>query len=105
MSITQWMLFSIAQWLRITGPRRAATITSDVEIKPGFLLDFSPYFPRALDHRDGLQARPVMLLLQPFDIVDDGGFARLNPTLVAVNRGILADFAVGKAACLLCGGE
>jgi len=30
MSMTQCRLFSIAQWLRTTGPRRCASITSEV---------------------------------------------------------------------------
>ncbi len=30
MSMTQWRLFSIDQWLRTTGPRRCASMTSEV---------------------------------------------------------------------------
>jgi hypothetical protein len=30
MSITQWRLFSMDQWLRTIGPRRAATMTREV---------------------------------------------------------------------------
>ena len=46
-----------------------------------------------------------MALLQPFDVMDNGGCAGLNPAVVTVNGGVLADFAVGEAAGLLPGGE
>ena len=87
MSITQCKLFSMAQWLRTAGGdllRRAFEL-GDVEA--GFRLDFASSFARALNHYDGAQPRPIVALLKPGDIVEDGVVARRadGPDCFALN--------------------
>ena len=66
------------------------------EVEPCFLLDFPLNFAASFHHDDSIQARPVMVFLQPFDIVDNGGCAGLDPAVVTINGGVPADFVSAK---------
>jgi hypothetical protein len=48
--------------------------------------DLAAEFTRAFDDGDSVQARPVVPLAQPFDIVDDRSGAGLDPAIVSINR-------------------
>jgi hypothetical protein len=87
---TQRRLFLIAQW-----PRTETC----------FLLDFFADLPTAFDHDNGFQPWPVVVLLQPFDIVDHCGDPGLDPVVIAIDRPVLADFAVLEADGFLLGAE
>ena len=86
MSMTQCRLFSIAQWLRTTGPRSCRQQHQRCDIKACLLLDFSADLAAALDHDDGFQARPVVAFLEPLDVVDDGGGSGLDAAVIAIDR-------------------
>ena len=46
-----------------------------------------------------------MALLEPADVVDDGGGSGFDASVIATDRGIAADRGVGEAAGLLLGGK
>ena len=70
-----------------------------------FPLDFSADFTTALNDSHSFETRPLMALLEPVDVVDDGRGSGLDAAMVAVDRRILADFGVGEAFGLLLGDE
>ena len=55
----------------------------DVETRLGF--DLAVDFSFALDHDDRLQARPLVVFLQPADVVESGDRAGLDAAVVAVD--------------------
>ena len=59
----------------------------------------------AVDHDDCLEAGPVVALLQPADVVEDGGGPGLDAAVVGIDGLALADCAVGEVAGLLLGDE
>src|SRR5271165_6195715 len=61
------------------------------DIKPCLLLGFSADLAAAFDHHDSVQTRPVVALLQPFDVGDDGGGSGLDAAMVAIDRRIPTD--------------
>jgi hypothetical protein len=67
------------------------------------LLDFSIDFAPALDHKDTLQSGPIMVLLQPADIVDRRIGSGFNATVIAVDGLVAAD--LGETIGLLLGDE
>ena len=46
-----------------------------------------------------------MALLEPFDVVDDGGGSGFDAAVIATDRGIAADLGVDESFCLLLGGK
>ena len=58
----------------------------DVEARLGF--DLAIGFPFALDHDDRLQARPLVVVLQPADVVEDGDRPGLDAAVGAWQAGV-----------------
>jgi predicted transposase YbfD/YdcC len=54
----------------------------DGDVKAGRPFDPIGDFPLALDDHDAVQTRPVVMLLQPIDIMDDGDGPGLDPAMV-----------------------
>ena len=61
----------------------------DVEARLGLCLAIG--FAFALDHDDRLQARPLVAVLQPVDIVENSDRPGLDAAVVAVDARVLAD--------------
>ena len=57
-------------------------------------LDLVADFAGALDHDDALQAGPVMVLLKPVDVVEDGDVPGLDASVIAIGRPMVADDSV-----------
>src|ERR1700679_979130 len=65
---------------------------------PGDLAD-------ALDHDDALQGGPLMALLKPGDVVDDGYVSGLDAPVIAVDRPLVADGSILESLGFLFGSE
>ena len=87
------------------GSERIGEQHQGCDVEPGFALDLASCLAFAFDHDDGFEAGPVMALLEPGDIMDDGGLAGFDAAMIAVNCLILADFRMLEALSLLLGGE
>ena len=75
----------------------------DVEARLGLRLAIG--FAFALDHDDRLQARPLVAVLQPADVVEDGDRPGLDAAVVAVDGRVLADGRIPERDRLLLAGE
>ena len=84
MSITQCRLFSIAQWLRMTGPSWSASQRERGDVEAGLAFDPVGDLACALDHDDALQPRPLVALLEPPDVVDRGGGPGLDAAVITL---------------------
>jgi hypothetical protein len=71
----------------------------DVEAR--LLLDLAVDFARALDHDDALQARPIVALLQPCDIVDCGVGSGFDTAMITVYGLMPTDRRIPESACFL----
>jgi hypothetical protein len=67
----------------------------------GFAFDFT----LAIDDGDAVQARPIMALALPGDIVDDGGGSGLDAAVIAVDGFIAAGLGVPETAAFLTDAE
>jgi hypothetical protein len=56
-----------------------------------FAGDLAGDFALALDHHDGLQARPVVSFLQPADIMNDGVISCFYTPVIGIDRFVGAD--------------
>ena len=75
----------------------------DVEPRLGF--DLAVGFPFALDHDDRLQARPLVVVLKPRDVMENGDRPGLDAAVVAVDGRVLADRRILERNRLLLAGE
>jgi hypothetical protein len=85
MSMTQCKEFSMAQWAQIIGPTGGGQQhqRGDVEARLVGGASFRP--------RNGAQARPLMVLLQPGDIVDHGVASSFDTAVIAVDGFVRSD--------------
>ena len=58
-------------------------------------------FTNAFDHDNGRQARPVLTLAQPFDVVENRDCPGFDTAMIAINCLGAADFGVLEARLLL----
>src|SRR5882724_13081074 len=111
MSITQCRLFSMAQWLRMIGPRKTCQQDQGGDVETCLPLDlvgpraWPGGFAEALDDDDAFQAGPIVAVLQPGDVVNDGGGSGLDAAVIAVDCLIAADLGVLEPLGLLLGHE
>ena len=121
MSNTQFRLFSIpplpfhalARAESWTGRLMAVYGRSDemreqhqrCDVKSCLLLNLSADFTAAFDYYNGLQARPIVRLLEPFGIVDHRGHFGFDAVAIGIDPSMLTDFAVLEANGLLLGDE
>jgi hypothetical protein len=75
----------------------------DVEPRLGF--DLAVDFPFALDHDDRLQTRPLVVDLQPADVVENSDRPGLDAAVVAVDGRVPADRRILERNRLLLAGE
>ena len=90
----QCRLFSIAQWLRTTGPNWLAINTKDRDVKARLPLDLLADFTLALDHDDASQSRPFVAFLKPSYIMDRRVGSGFDATVIAVHRFMPADLGI-----------
>lgn len=68
-------------------------------------LDPAAGLTSTLDHDDTVEARPLMVLLKPVDVVDDGDVPGLDATVIAIDRTGAAHGSVLEIAGFLLGNE
>jgi hypothetical protein len=67
------------------GPIIAGNEHERGNVEPRLALDLVADFAGALDHDDPLQGGPLMQLLQPVDVVDDGNVPGLDASVIATD--------------------
>ncbi len=74
-------------------------------VEAGFASSSAVDLLGAFDHVDALQSGPVMTLLEPVDIVENGGFAGFNASMIAVDRLVPRKLSVCRVTLRLLGHE
>ena len=75
------------------------------DIKPRLRLGFSADLMAAFDHDDGFRVRPCVALLEPADIMYDGGGSGFDAAVIGIDGGVLTDRGVLEAIGFLFGNE